>query len=512
MFTLFGNFSPMRTCSLVFTLCGIVLSFGCLLSAGIAFAETLPAQNWSREWNGPTNHSDNPSAVLTLPDRSVLVAGSSYDPNGVGHRPVLIRYSPAGTVMWSQIEPTFSQFRSLAKSSTGDVLLRSILWVGTDLFAFVRRVRPADGTTVWEAKVAVSQPSPPFEPAMTEDPATGTLLVAAMRDDDFLAVRIALEDGRVLDEQTFDGPTHGVDRATSIAPLPNGGYVIAGPQGGTSNGYLVIAVDAKGGIMWTDQEKGPIGNVFTPAWVGVDQKGDVLVGGGPETTCGLFQFRAWKISAAGDRVWTVSWPDLPCSSAEPAGFDLAPDGSMALIGQSHNPFNMAILHVAPDGQFWSRVWNGPAGGNDDGVVIASDPFGNMIAGGYTAVIGGRDMAIVAWKPNGDQLFSRVDSVGPSATESVVGLSLGKNGTYSIVGAGFGGPQNNNIYSGLYQRNLLQGDVNNSGAVNVHDLLTIISAWGPCAPASPCLADIAPWPTGDDTVDVNDLLAVIANWG
>ncbi|MCI0629889.1 MAG: hypothetical protein L0Y44_04465, partial [Phycisphaerales bacterium] len=51
-----------------------------------------------------------------------------------------------------------------------------------------------------------------------------------------------------------------------------------------------------------------------------------------------------------------------------------------------------------------------------------------------------------------------------------------------------------------------------GVVNVHDLLAVISAWGPCPPEpASCPADIAPG-SGNGAVDVNDLLVVISTWG
>ncbi|MCH2149945.1 MAG: hypothetical protein MK095_10985, partial [Phycisphaerales bacterium] len=50
-----------------------------------------------------------------------------------------------------------------------------------------------------------------------------------------------------------------------------------------------------------------------------------------------------------------------------------------------------------------------------------------------------------------------------------------------------------------------GDVDGNGNVNVTDLLTVISSWGPCMS---CGADV----NSDDTVDVSDLLMVIDAWG
>lgn len=50
-----------------------------------------------------------------------------------------------------------------------------------------------------------------------------------------------------------------------------------------------------------------------------------------------------------------------------------------------------------------------------------------------------------------------------------------------------------------------GDLDDSGGVNVSDLLTLLSAWGPCVD---CIADL----DGDDEVTVSDLLLLLAAWG
>ena len=57
------------------------------------------------------------------------------------------------------------------------------------------------------------------------------------------------------------------------------------------------------------------------------------------------------------------------------------------------------------------------------------------------------------------------------------------------------------------------DIDNSGAVNVNDLLTVIAGWGPCpAPPAMCPGNIINSGTSANQVDVNDLLAVITSWG
>lgn len=55
------------------------------------------------------------------------------------------------------------------------------------------------------------------------------------------------------------------------------------------------------------------------------------------------------------------------------------------------------------------------------------------------------------------------------------------------------------------------DINGNGAVDVADLLAVITAWGRCAVPTSCPADVAP-PEHDGVVNVSDLLSVITNWG
>lgn len=55
-----------------------------------------------------------------------------------------------------------------------------------------------------------------------------------------------------------------------------------------------------------------------------------------------------------------------------------------------------------------------------------------------------------------------------------------------------------------------GDIEPNNAVDVNDLLSVITHWGPCPPPCPpsCIADVV----ANCQVDVDDLLAVITHWG
>ncbi len=51
-----------------------------------------------------------------------------------------------------------------------------------------------------------------------------------------------------------------------------------------------------------------------------------------------------------------------------------------------------------------------------------------------------------------------------------------------------------------------GDINNSGSVDVFDLLLLLEGWGSCP--APCLPDL----NNSGAVDVFDLLLLLENWG
>jgi len=149
-------------------------------------------------------------------------------------------------------------------------------------------------------------------------------------------------------------------------------------------------------------------------------------------------------------------------------------------------------------------------------------FDNTGAG--TGGAPGQDVFLVEISSNGGTTWQNLETVGPTGTESdggwfrkqfslaaVPGFALTNQfrirfiaqdlGTGSVVEAAVDGVE----LQTLVCSNPCPGDTNNSGTVNVDDLLSVINAWGATG-ANP--ADI----TGNGLVNVDDLLAVINAWG
>jgi hypothetical protein len=65
---------------------------------------------------------------------------------------------------------------------------------------------------------------------------------------------------------------------------------------------------------------------------------------------------------------------------------------------------------------------------------------------------------------------------------------------------------------ITRQQVAPGDITCDGAVNLDDLLAVITQWGPCPPSpAPCPANIATNGLSADRVDIDDLLMVIVHW-
>jgi hypothetical protein len=139
--------------------------------------------------------------------------------------------------------------------------------------------------------------------------------------------------------------------------------------------------------------------------------------------------------------------------------------------------------------------------------------GNVIAGGAFYV--SPNMTFPAeyhedyfYADNGASFIKRYDAVSntvlnfATSAGSPVDLKVGSDGALYYLARGAG-----RVFR--VQAACL-ADTNNTGVVDVDDLVAVILGWGPCdgCPPNSCPADV----NDDCTIDVDDLVAVILGWG
>jgi hypothetical protein len=144
----------------------------------------------------------------------------------------------------------------------------------------------------------------------------------------------------------------------------------------------------------------------------------------------------------------------------------------------------AVGSVFPDGQFTSGAWQ------DLNYHGSEFPISGANLG---QVLTGTDDWDVLSYPVPITTDSRFALAGPSEDEITEELMLAIEGMPLPLG-------------------VCPADATGDHAVNIDDLLAVISDWGPCAAwPTACNGDVAPV-VGNQVVNIADLLAVIAHWG
>ena len=153
----------------------------------------------------------------------------------------------------------------------------------------------------------------------------------------------------------------------------------------------------------------------------------------------------------------------------------------------------------------------PAPEIDDafGIAVAALGTGRIAVGADLDNPGGLNNAGTVYLYDGaGTLIDTINKPVPVAADEF-GFSLAAVGTGALV---IGAPSGDALdsFTGPGEvwvlTDLCPSDSNNSGTVNVTDLLALLAKWGTCS--APCPADN----TGDGNVNVTDLLALLGTWG
>ena len=349
--------SRRRPFALVWRCAVLLLLFGATLR-GIADTRQI-ASSWTQDWNSPFNHSDTVLLVRAAAAGGILQLVRSYDPATQLYRLVFIRYEANGQLAWVHIDTVIPPADQIDMKVAADG--SAVVTAASFNILFVRKFDSLDGGLIWEHQRTLQttlNASLLSGPKIARDLAANRILIATADQGDFLIARYA-EDGIAGDDVRWGLP-NSIDVPTAILLRADGGFVVSGYESGNVHAaYRTLRFDAADALVFSDRETGDIGNLFTPAWLAQDAAGNTYIAGGPESSCGLFTFRIWKLDVTGQRLWTHSGPVAACGSAEPIGFELLSDGSTIVVNRT-GVQDSGVLRINADGSTrWARQWGGP---------------------------------------------------------------------------------------------------------------------------------------------------------
>jgi 3-isopropylmalate dehydratase small subunit len=333
---------------------GVIFSSYDYLTAAYSVAGT---RLWTNRYNPFGGSSNFPSAVVIDNGGNLVVAGASTA-SGSGYDYTLMKYSSAGSRLWTRSYNGFANGNDIAKAVTtdanGNVYVTGYsLGIGSSN-DFVTLCYSSSGSPIWTNFYDGPANSDDRAVAIAIDKAGNTFVTGQSlgvgSGYDYATVAYS-DTGVPLWTNRYNGPGNGDDFPRAIAVDAAGNVFVTGySRGGTtSNDYATVAYSGAGVPLWTNRFNGPANNDDRAVAISVDRAGNVFVTGYSMGIGSSYDYATVAYSGAGVRLWT-------------------------------NRFDGA----------------GPANNNDYATAMTVDIFGNVFVTGYSWRSGGHDFATIKY--------------------------------------------------------------------------------------------------------------------
>lgn len=361
-----------------------------------AFAQA-PVEAWIHAWNGPNSVTDEAVQGVADPDGRLFVTGTSYHAVAIDSREdfFLNRLDDQGQLVWSRLwgGAQYDAPSALAITPDGDI---AVVGISGSPRRIATLVYDIDGNLLWEALRPVTGLYYTDFPPRLAVGADGSLTVIGSDQDRIVALRYSSAGAPLWDELLPDLGSEGT-LPGDVAVAPDGSAYVAGLVYGLATGGnadVLFKLDAAGQFAWQELETGNFGGFFEFVGVEVGPDGNPLVVGNPESNCGLFEERIWKLDAAtGGRLWTNLISTEPCDVVVPSDFILDVDGN-ALVASSGrtegSSDRMQTTKWSPDGDLlWYREYEAAGSFGGSAAAIAVDGSGAAYVTGLS-IFGSQD--------------------------------------------------------------------------------------------------------------------------
>ena len=244
---------------------------------------------WDRRYDGPISGQDVADALVVNPDGGVWVTGPS-EGNGTGFDYASVRYSAAGTPLWSkrydgpagdEDQPT-----AIVRDSLNNVFVTGFSTGSGGYLDFATVKYSALGTENWVTRFDGRAGYDDLARALAVDAdeniyVVGYQFVTEFTDADFAVVSY----DNAGDERwrtAYDGPqVDSLDEATDIVIGTDGRIFVTGFSQGLGTGYdfTTLELDAQGNRPWSARYDGIGSGTDVPNALALDNDGNVVVTG-----------------------------------------------------------------------------------------------------------------------------------------------------------------------------------------------------------------------------------------
>ncbi|KAF0176670.1 MAG: repeat-containing protein [Limisphaerales bacterium] len=367
---------------------------------------------------------------------NVIVAGDEY--LGQDYNIVVAKYSPAGTLLWTN---TFSgspggtdQVKGLALDSAGNVLITGASIAST--YDYVTLKYSAAGVAVWTNYFDNGGDDTPE--AITVDSAGNVLVTGHSKNGlygDYLTIKYMADGTPVWTNRTsYAGP--GNDTAKSVAVDASGDVYVTGDGSNTDYTYAFTLkfAGATGTPVWTNQFDINGENSYGVA-LAVDGSGDVLVAANYLEV--VVKFAVVKYTAAGVPVWTNRYDRASGQDQHLRAMAVDGSGSAIVTGETYNgtDFDYTILKVLSSGvAAWTNHYDGVGGGVADyPLAITVSSSADVFVTGHSTRTNGKDFLTVKYSAAGAGVWTNRYDSASHGDDQANALAVDASGNVFVTG-------------------------------------------------------------------------------
>jgi len=400
---------------------------GCCLGLASIASAALP-EVFRVQYNAPSNHSDEGSAIAADGRGGCYVFGSAYH-NGLRDSH-LLSIGPLGDKRWVKEDRTANEedmASEIAVDRAGNIWTTS--FVRRNQFSALRVCKfTPEGVRLFEIDIDRGTSLVSFGEAALVVDAEGNGYVGCGKNDDMAVAKIS-STGIVLWERQIPSP-HPQEETTSLVVEPTGGVVAVGIAGSVGGGYITARLDPAGNVLWTLAYEGPIGNTLGPAFINRLSSGDYVIVGNPESTFGVVQYHLLRVSASGTLLWDRPYKPDPQFSCEATGMVLDRQDNIVVAGyRVHSQVNSVVVKYDASGNhLWEADGPGPVTG---ATCVGVDRMGFITIAGF-----GR---VVRYSPSGAELSQTLRS-----KDNQTDLDVDAKGSVYVVGTTFNNGTNDDF--------------------------------------------------------------------
>lgn len=414
-------------------------------------------------------------AIALDPSGNVSVAGYSQDPVTTRYDYLTVKYGASGVVQWLRVfdNPLVGAQDEIGYvvgvDGSGNVLIGGRSY-GSTWDARIVKYDPA-GTELWTAieppsgatTDKVASETNQFARGGVAVDSAGRVAVTGLANDasnfnDFMTVSYG-PNGAQLWAAAFENPATGFqhDQAVAVAVDGEGNTYVTGQSFNGSNwDYMTVKYDAAGAQQWATPFNGAVNSHDTPSAIAVGAGGDVYVTGQSVSATG-YDYLTVKYNASGVQQWATSYNGSGSNDEYPYALHVDASGNVYVTGQALRAgTGWDVLTVKYDSagvQQWAVPFAGPFN-YDVGYAVSTDTAGNVCVTGYVQIDGSTgDALTVKYNSSGVQLWARTFENPAAAVQHDMTYSQALDANGNLYVTGFSG----NVGTGLFDYLTLKYD-------------------------------------------------------